>query len=973
MKKYFIFGFIVLFVFFLASCEMNMGGSTTVYNINYYNYDESPLNLEPSTYEKGTTVTLPTLDDIDGHAFLGWKRLGDDKIIFSLTSTTRGNVALYACFQGLPEEETTPHGNPMEYFEPEKTRISYELNKKSYVIENDGNTIHITSNLGELYVSDIHSSTNKVYYLDGAHYVEELMSVTDANNKIKEYCPLDFDALNTNFKVENGLYYIFGQEASALGAHFFGVSISFNRIEVKVENERIVYVEAFLASGTKVKVSIESFDETIEVPYIAPLAESNIKEAKAAKDGTKMTVRGYVSGIIGFNFFISDGHEGLYIYVNNSNYRDIVTYGDVFEISGTVATYHGLKELKTITSITKLEDEATHQINSITNLNNIETYLALPINIDNIVVLTKPNLPTNFVTSSVDANITLSDGSKTYQLFFSKSLKTSVKQTVASILEGMKSNTSIVLRNVIVNYDDQYEIIFTENSIIADATVFEEGLNATSLNVSLPLNATIDDLLTKTTLYFQEVDGTKNHLTKDDLTFGAFDTTSTGNTTLTVTYLEYQCVINVRIFDAEEVYQPTDVQRLDDVLPLMYEYDGVVYGLTGGLPNTGHPKILVIPVIFTDYEAPTGMVERLEKAFFGTSEDTGWESLQSYYYKSSFGALTIEGTVLEPFATGQSSSYYERLGNEEAAVCQIIKAIMEYYDDQIDFSEYDTDGDSYLDGLYLVYTAPVNYTNDDSLYWAFTYEYFTSSVEPYDGVEPDYYCFFGYDFLDEELANGTTIAINTETIIHESGHMLGLDDYYDYEENKGPKGGLGGADMMDYNIGDHNTYSKAILGWVNPYVVNGYDITIDLGKAAETGESIIVLNEWHDTYFDEYLLIEYYTPTGVNALEAGFSGQFSRSGIKIYHIAAGLDEAKNVEDQWSVTKNNNSNTTNKMIAYIEADNNNSIQTTLEAHDADLFQAGSDLSFTTWYDGTVANIYIEILEIGETAKIRITFE
>ena len=377
--------------------------------------------------------------------------------------------------------------------------------------------------------------------------------------------------------------------------------------------------------------------------------------------------------------------------------------------------------------------------------------------------------------------------------------------------------------------------------------------------------------------------------------------------------------------------------------------------------------------IHTDYAAPEGMKERLEKAFFGTSEDTGWESLQSYYYKSSFGKLNIQGTVLDPFPTNESSGYYERLGNEDVAVGKIIKAALEYYDSTIDYSEYDTDHDGYIDGLYLVYTAPVNYTNSDSLYWAFTYEYFTNDVEYYDGVEADYYCFFGYDFLDEELANGTTPIINTETIIHESGHMLGLDDYYDYDDSKGPKGGLGGADMMDYNIGDHNTYSKAILGWVNPYVVNGYDITIEIGKAVETGESIIVLNEWHDTYFDEYLLIEYYTPTGLNALEAGFSGQFSVSGIKIFHIAAGLNDPKNVEDQWSVTKNNNTDTKNKMIAYIEADNNNSIESTLEAHNGDLFGAGSDLTFTTWYDGSEANIYIEILEIGETAKIRITFE
>ena len=970
--------FMLFAVFFLlASCEMSTSSTTTIYSITYYNYDNEVLTLEPSTYEKGTTTVLPTLEAVDGHAFLGWKRLGEDKLIFTLTSTTRGNVVLYASFQGLPEEVEAEKGNPSSLIKNTNVKVSYEINRQRYVIENDGSAYHVTNNTGDLYISQDQDDVIYVYYKDGAHYVEEEVSEEAALRLAKEYCPLDLSALNTNFYLEQGdsetIYYLDGDEASAVTSHLFGVTMSFKRLEVLVSNNVITKIVASLASGTKIEVLISDFNGEIEIPYVAPLENSYIKQAKAAKDGTKFTVKGYVTGIVGFNFFISDGHEGLYIYTNSSNWRDIVTYGDAFEISGTVASYHGLKELKSITSITKLDVEVSPTTTELIGLSEVQTYLNLPINISDINILTKPNLPSNFGTGSVDATITLSDGTRTYKLFFSKSLKTAVKQALVNALSGFKSNTPIILQNVIVNYDDEYEIMFTENSKLIDATTYERGLHATSVNVSLPIGSSIDDLLNKTTIYLQEVDGTRTQVAKDDLIFSGFDTTTAQNIDVTVSYLEFVCHINVRVFDDVEIYQPTDVEVLDDVLPRMYEYDGVVYGLTGGLPNTGEPKILVIPVTFTDYDAPEGMKERLEKAFFGTSEDTGWESLQSYYYKSSFGKLNITGTVLDPFPTNQSSGYYEKLGSEDAAVCQIIKAALEYYDATIDYSEYDTDNDGYIDGLYLVYTAPVNYKSNDSLYWAFTYEYFTSDVEYYDNVEADYYCFFGYDFLDEELANGTTPTINTETIIHESGHMLGLDDYYDYDDSKGPKGGLGGADMMDYNIGDHNTYSKAILGWVNPYVVNGYDITIDLGKAVETGQSIIVTNTWNNTYFDEYLLIEYYTPTGLNELEAGFSGQFSISGVKIYHIAAGLDEAKNVDDQWSVTKNNNSDTKNKMIAYIEADNNNSIESSLEAHNGDLFGAGSDLTFATWYDGSAANIYIEILEIGETAKIRITFE
>jgi len=60
---------------------------------------------------------------------------------------------------------------------------------------------------------------------------------------------------------------------------------------------------------------------------------------------------------------------------------------------------------------------------------------------------------------------------------------------------------------------------------------------------------------------------------------------------------------------------------------------------------------------------------------------------------------------------------------------------------------------------------------------------------------------------------------NPSTIIHETGHALGLADYYDYDDSVGPRGGMGGLDIMDGVWGDHNAYSKWILGWLHPEVV----------------------------------------------------------------------------------------------------------------------------------------------------------
>ena len=69
---------------------------------------------------------------------------------------------------------------------------------------------------------------------------------------------------------------------------------------------------------------------------------------------------------------------------------------------------------------------------------------------------------------------------------------------------------------------------------------------------------------------------------------------------------------------------------------------------------------------------------------------------------------------------------FAKIRNYEA-VDSIIKAALEYYDSAVNYDEYDLNGDNYIDSIYLVYTAPIDYQSDDSLYWAFSSQYFTNS------------------------------------------------------------------------------------------------------------------------------------------------------------------------------------------------------------------------------------------------------
>ena len=407
------------------------------------------------------------------------------------------------------------------------------------------------------------------------------------------------------------------------------------------------------------------------------------------------------------------------------------------------------------------------------------------------------------------------------------------------------------------------------------------------------------------------------------------------------------------------------------------------YGVTQGLPSVGNPKVLVIPVEFNDSPAPSSMVEDLEKAFFGTSEETGWESLKSYYYKSSYGKLTIDGTVLEPFNTGKNVGYYDNLYAQyledldayynyetdtypDNVEYSIIKSALEYYDDQINYDDYDTDNDGYIDSIYVIYTRDYDYEGDTN-WWAYTYEYFTDDYEFYDGVEADFYTFMSIQFFSDKLQE-KTVKYNCETVIHETGHLLGLDDYYDYTENKGPEGGIGGGDMMDYNVGDHNAFSKVLLGWINPYVLTGSNVSITLNSFEKSGDCIIVPKNWNGSFYSEYFIIDYYTPTGVNAFVKGKSGLFGTYGIRIYHINAELLSYNDASIIYAMTKYNNSDTTYRLITLVEADGRNDINNKGWSEDSDLFKAGDVYSTAKWHNNTSANFTMTVNSITTTANL-----
>jgi M6 family metalloprotease-like protein len=348
------------------------------------------------------------------------------------------------------------------------------------------------------------------------------------------------------------------------------------------------------------------------------------------------------------------------------------------------------------------------------------------------------------------------------------------------------------------------------------------------------------------------------------------------------------------------------------------------------IPSTGNPKVLVVPVDFPNrrFANPTTVKANINTAFNGAGTSS-FQSLNSFYKTSSFNKLDLVGDVLDIYTTSFNDSYYEDLA-DGVGNTTVINEIMNYYDGVIDFTDYDYNQDGYLDGIYMIYNHPEE--GWDSFWWAYLWSYFGSSR--FDGVLPTSYIWMPYEFV---AVNNT---IDTKTFIHETGHMLGLEDYYDYDQDDGSGNeyGLGGADMMDSNSGDHNPWSKMILGWIDPLVVDT-SMAVELLPYISSGQALLITEKWNGTLFDEYIIAMYYTPTGFYRGENDyfFDGQ---KGLVLYHVDARLGPtAINPSAYPTDYINNNTDTPNKLIKFIEADGNNSLEVTGWMWDEDVYRPG----------------------------------
>ena len=309
---------------------------------------------------------------------------------------------------------------------------------------------------------------------------------------------------------------------------------------------------------------------------------------------------------------------------------------------------------------------------------------------------------------------------------------------------------------------------------------------------------------------------------------------------------------------------------------------------------SANPTVLVVPVQFSDRLAKNlnYTIETLNKAFNGGAGTTDYYSVHDYYLTSSYGKLEVDFTVLDSWYTAKNNSYYysnktmDYYGSEVFIGDQVLlDEILQSLSLSMDLSKFDSDDNGVIDAVIMINTLEIDEQNDFN--WAYRYwNIYTDNngyYYEYDGVFANDYLWASYQFLFENYDSEGNIsfddknAINTYTFIHEFGHILGVDDYYDTSGKTEP---MEGCDVMDSMLGDHNPFTKFNLGWITTsrLITTKSSVIVQLEEFSKNGDTIIIANNWDDDLgvYQEYYILIYYTNLLLYLLMQLFNTQKSR-------------------------------------------------------------------------------------------------
>jgi len=313
-------------------------------------------------------------------------------------------------------------------------------------------------------------------------------------------------------------------------------------------------------------------------------------------------------------------------------------------------------------------------------------------------------------------------------------------------------------------------------------------------------------------------------------------------------------------------------------------------------PTVGKPKIPVLLVNFKDIRFAHSKAEITEALLSGA------KSVGQYFSDQSNGKYVPQFDVYGMYTlSGNRSSYggSDSGGTDEKPASMTREACQLATD--VDFSQYDTNGDGYCDVVIIIYAGVGQAQSAVG-----------EAVWPCQGTMTDYKSngdgsgaftlndvkidrFAVFNELNLDGSSGDIDGIGT--FCHEFSHCLGLPDYY--PTNGASYYGMGTWSVMDFGCYNDNTYTpvgygayeKNYLGWlelITPVANTHYTLPVFNQGSEDTDQAVKIT--YDASGGDEYYILEY-------RAQQGWDKYIKDEGILVTHVTY-------LEDYWTYNEVN---------------------------------------------------------------------
>lgn len=322
-------------------------------------------------------------------------------------------------------------------------------------------------------------------------------------------------------------------------------------------------------------------------------------------------------------------------------------------------------------------------------------------------------------------------------------------------------------------------------------------------------------------------------------------------------------------------------------------------------PRTGSPKGLIILVQYSDVKFTLSNPASYFKEMINGTNFTqygGTGSALAYFTEQSGEKFKPSFDVYGPVTLPNNRKYYggnDRWGDDQNPHLMVTHAI-DILDKDVDFSQYDTDGDGLIDNVYVFYAGQgeASYGSEDTV-WPHSWDVREAGVKKkVDGVTVAHYaCSNEWEYNRPD---------GVGTFVHEFSHVMGLPDlYHTTQQVYYTPSEYSVLDYGPYNNDgrtppNYSAYEKNAMGWYEPIMMDSpMSVTLD---PISTGQFGLIPTSKNTEFF----LLE-------NRQLEGWDAYIPNHGMLIWHI----------DYVASVFENNVVNNTknHQYVDIVEANNN----------------------------------------------------